>query len=230
MKTYKHLYDDFISDDSIRESVLKASLGKRNRKSVKPVVEHLEEFIPIIRAYAVNFHNAKHEPKIINEFGWGKKREIIVPSFMEQVVHHMIIRQIKPIIMHGMYDHSYGSIPNRGLHGGKNRIRKWLDKDWKNTKYFLKMDITHFFASIPHDKLKTLISSKIKDDDFNKVLFEIIDVQDNGLPLGFLHIAMACQLVSARARPLCQGATARQILYPIHGRYGYFRAEQTEVA
>ena len=72
----------------------------------------------------------------------------------------------------------------RGAHAGKKVIEKWL-RDRKNTKYVLKMDIRHFFDSIPHDKLKRMLADRIHDERMLKVLFEIIDVIPQGLPLGF---------------------------------------------
>lgn len=229
MKTYKHLYEDFISDDNIRASILKASIGKRNRKEVRPIIENIDTWIPIVRAYAVNFRNCKHTPKTINEFGYGKMRIIIVPRFMEQIVHHMLVAVLKPIVLKGMYEHSYGSIPDRGLHLAGKRIRHWL-KDKKNTKYYLKMDIHHFFASISHDMLKTFISRAIRDEDYLKVLFEVIDVQERGLPLGFLYKPMVGQLVSTTPRSFHQRKTGSKILCPIHGRHGHIWSKQKEAA
>lgn len=84
-----------------------------------------------------------------------------------------------------MYEHSYASIPNRGSHKGKRVIEKWISKNDRNMKYILKMDIKKFFDSIPHDKLKERFSKYIKDDKILTIINEIIDVQPNGLPLGF---------------------------------------------
>lgn len=114
-----------------------------------------------------------------------KKRTIIVPKYTEQIVHHMVTQTLVPIFSKGMYEHSYGSLPNRGAHRGKKYIEKWIRQDHKNCKYVLKMDIRKFFDSIPHDILKEKLARIIKDEKFIKVLFEIIDVQDVGLPLGF---------------------------------------------
>ena len=59
----------------------------------------------------------------------------------EQIVQHMAINVLKPIFMKSMYAQSYGSIPGRGSYKGKQVIEKWLRKDQKGTRYFLKMDI-----------------------------------------------------------------------------------------
>ena len=184
MWSCRHLMDDFLSDGNIKLAIMNASKGKRSRASVRPLVQDPDTWIPVIREYALHFRNSKHVPKTINDNGHGKQRTIIVPVFMEQVVHHMLVNKLKPIIMRGMYEHSYGSVPGRGIHLAKKRIERWLHNDRRGTKYFLKMDIRKFFASMPNEMLKKRIARNVKDPDFLRILYEVIDVQQ-GLPLGF---------------------------------------------
>lgn len=183
MKSYNHLWEIVISPDNIRKAICKASLGKRERKTVKEIYENIETEIPKFQRFAENYRHRNKAPKIIKE---GKKeRTIIVPSFKEQVMHHMIVGALQPIILKGMYEHSHGSIPNRGPALAARYIKKWIRKDQKNTKYFLKMDIRHFFASIPHDMLKGFIARYVHDPKFMRLIGEVIDCSERGLPLGF---------------------------------------------
>lgn len=185
LKTYKNLYDKFISDDNIAKAINNASRGKRNRKIMKLMYINPIRWIPIIRKWAENFTNAPHIPVQIYDGIKRKKRFIIVPTNKEQVVHHMLCNILKPIFMKGMYEHSYGSIPGRGGTSAKNQIVKWIRKDKSGCKYVLKMDIHKFFDSISHDILKHKLSKLIKDTEFLRILFIVIDVTDKGLPLGF---------------------------------------------
>ncbi len=57
--------------------------------------------------------------------------------------------------------------------------------DPKNCKYVLKMDIRHFFDSIPHDRLKAKLKKTVHDEKMLELLFRIIDVTEVGIPLGF---------------------------------------------
>ena len=185
MKSYKNLWNDFLSEENIREAIRKSSLGKRKRKTVKVIWDDIDGNIEPLRQYAENFKNNKHIPKRIYDGIVRKIRYIIVPSYKEQVVHHMVVRTMMPMLTKGMYEHSYGSIPGRGGHKGKKTIKKWIAHGGKDIKYCLKMDIKKYFESIPHDILKAKLAKKIKDERFLKVLFEIIDVTPHGLPLGF---------------------------------------------
>lgn len=186
MKSYNHLYEKFISDENIDLAIKNATKGKKDRKSVKRYLAD-ENFHNVIKIYAEDFHNASHKPIEIYDGIQRKKRTIIVPTFKEQVIHHMVVNVLQPIFMHGMYEHSYGSIPNRGAHKGKKTIEKWISKGGKDFKYCLKMDISKYFNSIPHNILIHNLRKIIHDDRFMKVLEEIISVMPNGvgIPLGF---------------------------------------------
>lgn len=185
MRTYKNLWDTFISDENIREAITNVCKHKTNRRKFKDLHDHPEKYMDWIRKEAMDFRNTKHTPIEIYDGIQRKKRTIIVPSFREQIIHHMIVNILKPIIMKPLYEHSYGSIPNRGAHLAKKNIQKVIRKGGRNIKYVLKMDVRKYFDSIPHDKLKELIAKKIKDERFKSILFEIVDVTEQGIPLGF---------------------------------------------
>lgn len=184
MKSYNNLWDDFISDENIKLAIKKASRGKRERNSVKKRLDN-PNFEKEIKAYAMHFKNRPHKPKEIYDGIQRKKRTIIVPSFDEQVVHHMVVNILQPIFSRGMYEHSYGSLPKRGGHKGKETIEKWIAKGGKNCKYVLKMDIRKYFDSIPHDIYLRNLRRIIRDKRFMAVLEEITSVTDKGIPLGF---------------------------------------------
>lgn len=106
-------------------------------------------------------------------------------SLEELIVQHCVAKALETMFWHGMYQHSYASLPKRGAHKAKKVIEKWIETDPKNVKYVLKMDIHHFFDSIPHDILKAKLRKYIHDDLMLDLLFKIIDVTDAGIPLGF---------------------------------------------
>lgn len=185
MKSYNHLWEEFISDENILKAIKKSSKGKRKRKDVKKVYENPGDYVDIIRSYAEDFHNCKHKVVEIYDGISKKKREIIVPRYREQIIHHMLINVLKPIFTHGMYEHTYGSIPKKGIHSAKKKIEKWIKNDPRNVKYCLKMDIKKFFPSIDQGILKEKLTKVIHDKRFLKVILEIIDVTNHGVPLGF---------------------------------------------
>lgn len=185
MKTYRNLWDDFISDKNMDEAIKNVCKHKTTRRKFKDLHDRPEKYKEWINREATNFHNASHTPIEIYDGIQRKKRTIIVPTFREQIIHHMAVNILKPIIMRPMYEHSYGSIPGRGAHLAKKHIVKVIKKGGRDIKYVLKMDVRKYFDSIPHDILKERIAKTIKDEKFLALLFEIIDVTENGIPLGF---------------------------------------------
>ena len=184
MKSYNHLYEAYISDDNIRLAIKNACKHKLNRKRFRELHDNPDKYIEWIRKQAINYKNDHHTPVIIYDGIQRKKRTIIVPTFREQIVHHMVVNILKPIIMKSMYEHSYGSIPDRGATLGAKRIRRWL-KDSKGTRYCLKMDIKKYFDSVPHEIVTRKLAEQIHDQRFLNILLEIVNVNEKGLPLGF---------------------------------------------
>lgn len=201
MKTYKHLMDFFISDDNIRYSIYTASKNKLKRSEMRDFRIREDFWLKYFKEKSVNWKHINHTPIKIVDGSSGKERYIVVPTNKEQVFHHMIVNTMKPILCKGMYEHSYSAIPGRGPEAGKKTIDKWIRDDYKNCKYVLKLDIRHFFATIPHSVLKEKLRRVIKDEEFLKILYGVIDCYDseeyvelpydckcadgNGIPLGF---------------------------------------------
>ena len=189
MKSYNHLYEKFIETDNIKLAIEKSSIGKRDREDVQYYYYNMndEDIINKIRKYAMNFKNKEHKPIEIYDGIVKKVRIIVVPKYEEQIIHHMVINVLEPIFLKGMYEHSNGSIPGRGIHRTKKYTEKFIRKkeNKKHIKYCLKMDIKKYFNTIPHDKLIEKLEKIIHDEKFMDVLRELISATDEGIPLGF---------------------------------------------
>ena len=185
MKTHKHLWDEYISDSNIDLAIRNVCKHKTSRKKFRELRERPERYKNWIRKEAEDYHNSPHLPIEIYDGIQRKKRTIIVPTFREQIVHHMIINILNPIIMKPMYEKSYGSLPGRGAHLARQDIERVIKTDRRNVKYCLKMDVRKYFDSVPHSILKEKMAAKIKDERFLSLLYEIVDVTDKGIPLGF---------------------------------------------
>lgn len=195
LKREKGLFEELIKIDGIINDIINSSKNKRDRKDVQKYIgnyngsEITNEIILTARKirnlYLTDF--TLTEPKIHTIVdGLSKKtRTISVPVyFPDQIITHGIIRAMYRVLTKGMYKYSCASIPDRGVHYAKNIIQKWLTTDKKNTKYFIKIDITKFFDSIDNRILFDMFDKRIKDNSFMKILSKFFH-KANGIPIGY---------------------------------------------
>lgn len=186
MKRTGYIYDKICDIENIKTAIMKASLGKRNKRYVKQIIKNMDICAQLIsdmlkdKLYIPSPYTIK---KIVDGTS-GKERTIFKPRFYpDQIIHWSLMLQIQPLLMRGMYAYNCGSVPGRGTSHGQKAIRKWLDSDYKGTKYCLKMDIKKYYPSIDNDILKQAFRKIIKDKDCLWLIDQIIDSSE-GLPIG----------------------------------------------
>lgn len=187
MKSYNNLFEQMLDDEKIKQCFLDAAKKKKDRKDVAEILKNIDQEVINLKTIITteSFEPTTHRPCTINENTNEKTREIIKPDYRyEQVVHHCVIGQLSPIIMHGLYKFSCGSIPGRGPHYGKKYMEKWINS-YKGKFYVFKMDVHHFFESVDHEILKEMLKKVIRDKKFLSLVFKIIDAVKVGLPLGY---------------------------------------------
>lgn len=177
-----------LEQENIVKCIKAASKGKRNRFDVKQVLNEAERHAKRIRNLIVSgeFHFTNYKTAVINCSTEKKERLIAKPRFRyDQIVHHVIMSVFRPIVERGLYEHAYGSIPNRGPHTAKYFLEKWIRSFGKKRFYVLKLDIKHFYDSINHDILKQKLKRVIRDKKYLNLLYALIDSYSPGLPKGF---------------------------------------------
>lgn len=185
MKRIGYLFDRICDTENLKLAFKMASQGKKNKKYVRPYIENQDYYIALLQKWlregTLKLGGNKH--KIIYEHTVKKTREIVVPKFFpDQVVHWAYCNALKPVFMKGMYKWSCGSIKNRGIHYGINKVQKVLKSP--KAKYILKTDFRKYFQSVNKDKLIELLGRKIKDKKVME-LTKLILGDENGLPIGY---------------------------------------------
>lgn len=116
-----------------------------------------------------------------------KARRIVSLSLQDKVINHLVARYILyPSVMPCLIDQNVASRKNKGTKRGLE-YEKIYDRRCKikfKDYYILKFDVSKFFASIDQNILKEKIKRKIKDKDALKILFKIIDSEEQGLGIG----------------------------------------------
>ena len=187
MKTYKRLYDKCLDKEYIKAEILVAAKGKRKRKDVVRTLANIDRYVDKIYEILLTESYKPHLPRetVISEGTRPKKRIIRKIRFFDQIIHHIVIDACKDVFMQGMYVYCCGSVPGRGIHYGKKYIERWVQTDFKNTKYCAQMDIRHYFESVDHEVLKRRLRKRIADKRMLWLLDTIIDSGGEGIPLGF---------------------------------------------
>ena len=195
MKRKGNIYPLIVEKDNIRQAIIHASKGKKNRKSVKKILDNIEYFTLDIQKM---LKNKRYIPSPYIEMkikdGTRKKERIIYkPRFYpDQIIHWALMQQIETLLEKGMYEFCCASVKSRGIHYASRHIKKILVRDRKNTKYCLKLDIKKFYPSINKDILKRKLMRIIKDRDTLDLLDLIIDSSKEGVPIRKLYITMVC--------------------------------------
>lgn len=178
-----------------RNALIEAAKHKMKHPEVQYIVNHCEPYLEKLRAQLENeeWEPPHHKRIAVNEGSDKKVRLITKPSWdSEQVVHHMVIRQFKQIVMPMISQNSIGSIPRRGTHYATQRMSKWV-KGYQGQKlYVAELDIRKFYDNIDHEILKHMLRWYIKDQKFLRLLDKIIDSYTSdptekrwvGVPLG----------------------------------------------
>lgn len=187
MKRKGNIYQLIVEKENIKEAILNSSKGKRDRKSVKKIIDNIDHYTQEIHNMLVNktYIPSPYIEMKIHDGTRKKERIIYKPRYYpDQIIHWCIMQNIESLFLRGMYEFCCASIRNRGIHYASRHIKKILVRDRKNTKYCLKLDIKKFYPSINKDILKRKFMRIIKDRDTLDLLDLIVDSSNEGVPIG----------------------------------------------
>jgi len=190
-KTYKHLWPEITSFETLHAAYLKARKGKRYTPGVLRFSAMLEERLLELRE-ELRERRYRISPYHRFEVYEPKKRQVASLPFREQAVQHALIAVIEPIFDKRFIYDSYACRVGKGTHAGADRITDWLRRAhrmWPET-YVLKADVKSYFASIDHAILKDLLRRWIQCDGTLWLMDLFIDSWNaksgKGIPIGNL--------------------------------------------
>lgn len=193
MKTVKGLHEKMGTFENANTSFHQAARCKRYTDEVLAFSMVKEEELLRATEEIQNLTYKQGEYKIFKVFE-PKERLIMALPFYDRVVQHMICNAIQPVFENGFYYHSYACRSGKGMHAASDTLYQWMyETEVKQglRMYAFKGDISKYFASIPHDKLKDENRRYIGD---KKALMLMDDIIDNngilpdgvGIPVGNL--------------------------------------------
>lgn len=188
MKSYNGLFDRMTDRREAVASIEEAARYKTKRQAVQDILarreEKAEELCRKLERGA--WYPPHHEAHRIQEGSHKKVREIVKPRFDdEQLVHHMVARQLRPIVTARLYRYAYGSLPGRGTHAAVRAMKRWREGYGGKRFYVFEGDIKSFYDTVDTELLKAMLGRRIRDRRYLEVLYRVIDGAGPGLPKGF---------------------------------------------
>lgn len=161
----------------------KAMIGKRsNQKATASNYRFMIDLLEIQRELV----NGTYVPlpyrrRLITE---PKVRRIEAPAFKDRIVHHAMHSVLSPFYERHFIHDSYACRPNKGIHRAMARVQHFLRAS--PNMYVCKIDISKYYGSVNHGKLRKLLGQKVEDPKLLKLLDIIIASSDSGTEYDYL--------------------------------------------
>ena len=187
MKRKGNLYQEIYKFENILSAFNEVCKNTKNKKKVANLKEY--KCIYISRIYNI-LKNKEYKPGPFNVFTIykPKERRIVSQNMQDKIINHLVARYILyPAILPCLLDVNVASRKGLGTSEGVRLAQNFhrICKVKYKTYYILKCDISKFFASIDHVILKQKLERRIKDKDALKIVFDIIEIEENGLSIGY---------------------------------------------
>lgn len=177
-----NLYESIISISNLELADEKARKRKRKQKSVREHDRNREQNILNLH-YALKNKTYTTSPYKTFTIKEPKERLIYrLPYYPDRIVHHAVMNVVRPVFISTFTADTYSCIKGRGIHKAAYKVKEAM-LDREGAKYYLKIDVNKFYASIDHVILKRLLRRKFKDRDLLELMDRIID-SATGLPIG----------------------------------------------
>ncbi len=193
MRTYTSLWEELCSYKNLETAFKKA----RKHKTLKPYVikfqKDIKENLFQLKKELL-LHTYKPRPLKTFILRDPKTRKISKSDFRDRVIHHTLINIIESLFEKSFIYDSYANRKYKGTLKAIQRFNVFKRKVSKNNKinvYVLKADIKHYFETVDHEILLSIIKRKIKDEHITWLIKQILNnfnskIKNKGMPLGNL--------------------------------------------
>ena len=194
MITFNNLFEKLISLENLQEAYQKAS----KHKSGNPEVIEFEKHAPLHLAKLHKELKTKtYTPKPLQKFILRdpKTRTICVSDFRDRIIHHALVNILQPIYEPRFICDSYASRKGKGTLPAIKRLDKFVKRVTKNGQtipnarnnnevqgYALKADIKHYFDTVNHEILLSILAQRVKDENVLWLTKVILDHYNSGIP------------------------------------------------
>lgn len=182
MKRYGNLWSKVCERSNIEDAADKALKGKPLTKDRREFIENRETLLDKLEISLIS-ETYSFSPLYSFMVYEPKKREIHCPKFYpDRILHHAVMNITVPLFIKNFTADTYGSIVGRGVALANKKLSSVLRRN--KDHYYLQIDIKHFYQSIDHQVAKERIQRVIKCKKTIEMFNRIIDIHDEGMPIG----------------------------------------------
>jgi len=199
----RNLFPKLCSFRNLELAYRKARRNKRCKPAVQKFEMHLEQNILQLKH---ELETGAYTPRPLRQFVIRdtKTRVISASRFRDRVVHHALCNTIQPILEKSFIHDSCANQIGKGASRALERFDTFKRRVSENGRlvnkpittsivigYVLKADIRHYFDTVDHEVLLTIIQKKVKDKRVMGLIKKILDnhyipTPGKGMPLGNL--------------------------------------------
>lgn len=182
-KRHRHLIDQIITMDNLRDAYYKTSKGKKMTWGYLEFKEYAESNLLLVQqeladgAYTIG----KYREFTIYE---PKPRLISALDFKDRLVQHALCNVISPIFEKTLMPYTFACRVGLGTHAGVRHVQARMRST--HASHFLKTDFSKFFPSVGREVLHDMIDRRIGCEKTLNILREIIPQDGAGIPIGSL--------------------------------------------
>jgi RNA-directed DNA polymerase len=185
MKRASNLFPQILEWDNLRNATWRAAKGKRHRSEVVAFQADCDAHLHRIQEQLADhsFPFARYTQFPIRD---PKPRIITAPGFPQRVVHHAVVRVCESYFERFLIDETYACRQKKGRIAAMDRAHRFS----RQFRWYLKMDIRSFFASVSHEILLERLARRFKDKDLLRLFEQIVHSYNPragiALPIGSL--------------------------------------------
>ncbi|MCH9687658.1 MAG: reverse transcriptase/maturase family protein [Deltaproteobacteria bacterium] len=196
MRRIGGLWPTVTSFENLLAATRRAAQGKRRQGHI---ARFLLEREPRLLALRRSLRADTYRPGPLAHFVIHdpKRRTIGVAPFVDRVVHHAVIDVLEPVFDRRMIHATFACRRGKGTHAALDYAQRLV----RRHRWFLKMDVAQFFASVPHAAVMRTVEHIVKDGPLLRLVRRIVDAGGRrdapgiGLPIGNLTSQWLANLV-----------------------------------
>jgi len=98
----------------------------------------------------------------------GRRRPLGIPTFEDKVLQRAVVMVLEAVYEQDFLDCSYGFRPGRSAHGALSALREGVMA--MGGGYVIEADIRDCFGTLPHDKLREILSQRMRDGVLTRLI------------------------------------------------------------